>query len=213
MGPLAIGGIAAGASALSSLLGANKSRKAARQQRKLLNQLNQDNENMFLRDYYSDFMDDPTSRSYLKRISEDLYDKNEAIESSGIATGATHENIQAQKAAANRAMSDAINNVVVNHEAKKEAAKNRYINRKDAITQGKAELAQQEAQNWSNLGSNISDSVMGLASTYLMSDKNLLGNKGASQTFSPSLDSSEVNKNLNFMKNNGINYKNPYTQF
>lgn len=164
-------------SALSSGIGAANARKAAKRQRKLLNQLNQDNENMFLRDYYSDFMDDPTSRSYLKRISEDLYDKNEAIESSGIATGATHENIQAQKAAANRAMSDAINNVVVNHEARKEAAKNRYINRKDAIAQGKAELAQQEAQNWSNLGSNISDSVMGLASTYLMSDKNLLGNK------------------------------------
>ncbi|MCM1031537.1 MAG: hypothetical protein NC410_08895 [Oscillibacter sp.] len=200
-------------SALSSGLSAAKARKAAKQQRKLLNQLNQDNENMFLRDYYSDFMDDPTSRSYLKRISEDLYDKNEAIESSGIATGATHENIQAQKAAANRTMSDAINNVVVNHEARKEAAKNRYINRKDAITQGKTELAQQEAQNWANLGSNISDSITGLASTYLMSDKNLLGNKTASPATSSTLSSSDVSKNMDFMKNNNIHYKNPYTQF
>lgn len=184
---LAIG--SAAASALGSILGARKARKAAIKQRKLLNQLNQDNENMFLRDYYTDFMDDPTSRSYLKKISEDLYDRNEAIENSGIATGATHENIQAQKAASNRMMSDAINNVVVNHEAKKEAAKNRYITRKDAIAQGKAGLAQQEAQNWANLGGNISDSITGLASSYLMGGNSLFGNK-------PQSNSPQLNRSL-----------------
>lgn len=168
------------ASAASATAGAVKGRKARKkaekEQRRLLNQMNDDNEANFLRDYYQDAFDDPTSRSYLKRISEEMYDKNKAIESSGIATGATHENVQAQKQAANRTMSDAINNVIVNHEARKEAAKNRYISRKDAISQGNMGLAQQtgemKAQNWANLGSNLSDSITGLTSTYLGSGLN-----------------------------------------
>ena len=171
---------AALASAASATAGAVKGRKARKnaekEQKRILNQMSADNEANFLRDYYQDAFDDPTSRSYLKRISEDLYDKEKAINSSGIATGATHENIQAQKQAANKVMSDAVNNVIVNQEAKKEAAKNRYISRKDAISQGNMNLAQQsgemQAQNWANLGSNLSDSITGLASTYLGSGSN-----------------------------------------
>lgn len=163
-------------SAIGSYLSGRAARKAYKEEKKILNQLNADNEANFLRDYYQDAFDDPTSRSYLKRISEEMYDKNKAIESSGIATGATHENVQAQKQAANRTMSDAINNVIVNHEARKEAAKNRYISRKDAISQGNMGLAQQtgemKAQNWANLGSNLSDSITGLTSTYLGSGLN-----------------------------------------
>lgn len=180
MGPLAVMGIGAGLSAIGSLFGSSKARRAARRQRKILNQLNQDNENMFLRDYYTDFMDDPSSRSYLKKIENNLYDKNKAVENGAIATGATHENVLAQKQANNEVMSDAVNNVVINHEQKKDAAKERYLNRKSAIASGNMDLAQQEAQNWSNLGGNIADSVTGLASAYLMSGNNLFGNKGAS---------------------------------
>lgn len=213
MGPLAIAGIGAGVSALGSLFGSSKAKRAARKQRKILNQLNEDNENMFLKDYYTDFMDDPSSRSYLKKIEKNLYDKNRATENGAIATGATHENVLAQKQANNEVMSDAINNVVINHEQKKDAAKDRYLNRKTAITSGRMDLAQQEAQNWSNLGGNIADSVTGLASTYLMSGGKLFGNKAAPAVTSPALPQEEVSKNLNFMKNNGIQYKSPYTQY
>lgn len=172
---LALGTAAAGLG--SSIFGGIKAKKARKkaenEQRRILGQMNEDNEANFLRDYYENAFDDPTSRSYLKRISGDLYDKNKGIENSGIATGATHENVQAQKQAANEVMSDAVNNVVVNHEAKKNGAKDRYMQRKDAIASGNIELAREtgemQAQNWSNLGNNLADSVTGLASTYLQS--------------------------------------------
>lgn len=177
---LAVGALAGLGSSIFGAVKARKAqRKAERQQRRILNQMNEDNESNFLRDYYDNAFDDPTSRSYLKRISEDLYDKNKAIEGSGIATGATHENIQAQKQAANRVMSDAVNNVVVNHEQQKKAAKEQYMQRKDAISQGNIGLAQQmgemKAQNWSNLGNNLADSITGLASGYLQGGGKLFG--------------------------------------
>lgn len=161
--------------ALASAAGATasgiKRRKALRKQRRILNQLNAENENTFLKDYYQDFMDDPSSRAYLKRIEKNLYEKSKGIENSAIATGATHENVLAQKQANNEVMSDAINNVVVNHEAKKDRAKERYLQRKDAIASGNVNLeatnSESQAQNWANLGSNLSDSLGSLASVYL----------------------------------------------
>lgn len=175
---LAIGaGLASAAGATASGI---KRRKSLRKQRRILNQLNAENENMFLKDYYKDFMDDPSSRAYLKRIEKNLYEKSKGIENSAIATGATHENILAQKQANNEVMSDAINNVVVNHEAKKDRTKERYLQRKDAIASGNMNLeatnSESQAQNWANLGSNLSGSLGSLASAYLQGGWRL-GNK------------------------------------
>lgn len=154
------GMIAGLASAATSIAGSVKARKAEkkarREQQRLLDRMEADNESDFLRDYYRDAFDDPGARSYLKRISGDLYDRDKAIEGSGISTGATHENVLARKQASNEVMSDAVNNVVVNHEAQRQAARQQYIRRKDAIASGNVQLAQQkgesEAQSWLNLG-------------------------------------------------------------
>lgn len=170
---LAIGSalVGLGSSLFGSIKARKERKKAEKEQRHILGQLESDNESNFLQDYYQDAFNDPSSRSYLKRISENLYDRNKGIDNSGIATGATHENTLAQKQSANEVMTDAVNNVVVNNEAKKDVAKQRYIQRKNAIASGNMQLAQQfgdmKAQNWSNLGSNLADSATGLASTYL----------------------------------------------
>lgn len=195
-------GAAAAASGLGAGMAGRKRRKAEKEQRGILEGMNRDNEDNFLRDYYQDAFEDPSSRSYLKRISGDLYDRNKGIENSGIATGATHENVQAQKQSANEVMSDAVNNVVVNHEAKKAGAKEQYIRRKDAIASGKMELAgrsgDMQSQNWANLGSNLAGSITGLSSAYLQGGGKLFGgNKNAAG-------------NLGFGGGKGLNVA-PYT--
>ena len=95
-----IAGVASAASGIAGAVRAKKARKkAAKEQRRILDQLSEENESNFLRDYYQNAFDDPTSRSYLKRISGKLYDQEQAITNSGIATGATHENTLAKKQA------------------------------------------------------------------------------------------------------------------
>lgn len=137
-----------------------------------------ENESDFMRDYYQNAFDDPSAKSYLKKVSENATDQMKGIQNSGVSTGATHENVLAQKQASNEVVNDAMNHVVVNHEGKKQAAKEQYIGRKDAISQGDMSLAQQsgerQAQNWTNLGNNLADSATGLTSAYMQSGGKLL---------------------------------------
>lgn len=159
-----IGGLIAGiASAASGIAGAVKAKKArkkaAKEQRQILSQLDEENESSFLRDYYQNAFDDPASRSYLKRISGELYDQGKAITNSGIATGATHENVLAKKQSANEVMSDAVNQVVVNHEAKKRSAKDQYMQQKNAIASGQIGVAKQAAKDMTDSASQIAGAV------------------------------------------------------
>lgn len=159
-GCIMIGGLIAGVAAAGAKIGgairAKKARKkAAKEQRRILDQMNEENESNFLRDYYQSAFDDPTSRSYLKRISGELYDKDKALTNSGVATGSTHENTLAKKQAANEVMSDAVNHVVVNHEAKKQLAKADYMQRKDSIASGQLGVAKQESRDMADSANQI----------------------------------------------------------
>lgn len=157
-----IAGVASAASGIAGAVRAKKARKkAAKEQRRVLDQLSEENESNFLRDYYRNAFDDPTSRSYLKRISGKLYDQEQTITNSGIATGATHENTLAKKQAANEVMSDAVNQVVVNHEAKKQAAKNQYMQQKNTIASGKIGVAKQEGEDMAKAAQQIAGGVSG----------------------------------------------------
>lgn len=168
-----IAGVASAASGIAGAVKAKKARKkAAKEQRRILDQMNEENESNFLRDYYQSAFDDPSSRSYLKRISGELYDKDKAITNSGIATGATHENTLAKKQAANEVMDDAVNNVVVNHEAKKQVAKDQYMQQKSAIASGKINVVKQEGKDMADSAQQIAGSVgKGLGSVGNLFDK------------------------------------------
>ena len=133
-----IAGVASAASGIAGAVRAKKARKkAAKEQRRILDQLSEENESNFLRDYYRNAFDDPTSRSYLKRISGKLYDQEQAMTNSGIATGATHENTL----------------------AKKQAAKDQYMQQKKAIASGKIGVAEQEGEDMAKAAQQIAGGV------------------------------------------------------
>ena len=147
---LIAGGLAAASAAASGAgagIAGRKRRKAEKEQRRILDKMGQENENDFMRDYYQSAFDDPSAKGYLKKVSENAEDQIKSVQNAGVATGATHENVLAQKQVANEAVNDAMNNVVVNHEAQKQSAKEQYIQRKDAIAQGNMSLEQQRGED------------------------------------------------------------------
>lgn len=182
---------ASAASGAGAGIGALKRKKAAGKQQKILGRMNDGNESDFLRNYYRDAFDDPSSRSYLKRVSSELYDRSKSIENTGVATGATHENTLAGKQASNEVMSGAVNNVVVNHEAKKQAAEDQYIRRRDAIASGNMSLAheqgERQAQNWTGFGNVLATGISGLSSAYVQAGGKLFDGKKAAGA-APRLD-------------------------
>lgn len=148
---------------IGSAISRRKQKKSEREQRRILQGMEDENERLFMNDYYQDMFDDPSSRSYLKRISQTMYDDNAAISNNAVSTGATQENALAQKQAANEVMSDAVNNLVVGHEAKKGEAKQGYLSRKQQLAAGKTDLSQRESVNAGNAAMGFAKSVSDVA--------------------------------------------------
>ena len=193
IGALAIG---AGMSALGSIFGASKAKKEEKKKQEQLNRMLKENEEQYLENYYSNSLDSPTSKAYLKRITEQTSDRDAAIDNSAISSGATEENKLAKKQANNEVMSGAINNVVINEEQQQARAKESYLSRKTALQGGQLDAYSQKAQNWSTLGNNLGSSIGGLTSAYLGSGKTPFSGQG--KNFGKPMESPLVNAGFEY---------------
>ena len=155
--------IGAVASIGSSIFGGIKKRKAMKKQKRILDGQMQENDQWFNAEYGRDVLDNPESRSYLKSISDKLRKQNRAMENNAVATGATHENMLAQKQAANEVMSDAVNNVVAQQTARKDGIRQQYMANKQSILNNQRTLAAQQAGNVADMASSIAGGVGQLA--------------------------------------------------
>lgn len=169
--PIAIAGIAAGISALASagtsIAGGIKNRQSQR----ILANLDNENTERYLQEYYRGALDNDASKAYLKRLTSEMDRRDQALENSTVATGATHENALAQKQANNEVISDAIAGLVEREDARKRDVENRYLTMKNQLASAQMSQNAAVANNWANLGSGISSAAGSLASAYLMDGK------------------------------------------
>ena len=163
-----IAGLAAGISALaaggSAIMGARANRKNAR----ILADRENENEQMYLQEYYRGALENEGSKAYLKRLDEKMAENNTAIDNQAVASGATQENRLAAKQANNEVMSDAIAGLIEREDARKLSIQDRYFNNKAAIQSGQMQQNAAVANNWAQLGSGISNAAGSLAAAYLM---------------------------------------------
>jgi hypothetical protein len=167
--PLVVPIIAAAVSALSAAGSAAKGSQAARKNRQILQGMEDENNRQYIEEYYRGALDNPAAKSYLKRLDQTMRDTTRATENTATATGATQENVQAAKQSNNRIMSDAIAGLTEREEGRKEAVRDRYLQRKSNLASGQMGMNNQVAQNWMTTGSNISSAAGALANAYLQS--------------------------------------------
>lgn len=163
--------VMAGVAAASSIYGAAKSSKETKKNQAILGGMQSDAQKEYLRGYYRDALNNPSSRSYLKVLDRSMRDNTRSTENTAAATGATQENVLAAKERNNRIQSDAIGGLIQGQEQRKDAYSDRYLQRKQALAQGEMGMNQQVAQNWNTMGSNISNAAVSLAAAYLMDGK------------------------------------------
>lgn len=205
--PLLIPAIMGGIGVVSQALGAAKAAKLEKENRRLLDV--QQNENLanYVSDYYRGALDNPGSRAYLKKLDETMRDTTKATENRAISTGATQENVLAAKQANNEVMSDAVGNIIQGEESRKDAVKERYLQRKSGLVAGEMGANTQRAQNWISTTQGIANAAGNLASAYLLQDNPSLfrsGNPGTVDTnYAASFDSqirqdaaSQLQKNI-----------------
>lgn len=154
----------------SSIFGAAKSGQANKKNKLMLDGLEQENKSDFLKEYYRGALDNEGSKAYLKKLDNSMKEANKAVDNSAVATGATQENILAQKESNNRVMSDAVADLVTNEDLRKQQVKSNYFARRDSLQNGQMGVNASVGQNWANLGSGIANAAGGLAESY-MDDK------------------------------------------
>lgn len=121
-------------------------KSAHNEAKRTLGNLNTENTNDYYRDYYRSALDNDATRAYFKRLSDSIDKNNKALDNSVVSSGATQENQLAAKQAKNEVMSNTMDNIVANEDARKQATQNNYFNRKTTLTQ--SQLA--ENQNYAN---------------------------------------------------------------
>jgi len=167
-------GIAAAASAAISGYGAYKSGQANKKNQKLLDAHGDEIKREYLKDYYRGSLENPGSRAYLKKLDEAMEKRSKATENTAAATGATQENVLAQKQANNQVVSGAIGNMVQGEDMRRDALKNNYFQQKAGLAQGQMGMNAQIGQNWMNTAANISNSAGNLASVYALDEQALI---------------------------------------
>lgn len=173
--PLLVPIIMAAVSAASSIAGGVIGSKENRKNQTLYNKRNAELE----KDLYSGPLNDAGSQAYLRTIRENLNDTIQGIENSAVSTGATQENVLAQKEAANRVVSDATANLLQREDNKRYA----LLGRRDALDQQQVAINNQRAANWQQIASGISNAASALGSAYMMGEEKLFDTPtGASST-------------------------------
>lgn len=166
--PLAIPIIMSLASAAAQGVGAVKSAQENKKNQYLTNNRQAELD----KELYQSVLDDPGSQAYLRTLDRNLRDSIQGIENSAVSTGATQENVLAQKRAANEVTSDAIGNLLQREDAKRDNLLNRQAN----LDAQQMAINSQKAQNWANTASAISSAANSVASAYMMGEKSLFDN-------------------------------------
>lgn len=133
-----------------SIVGANKEAKERKRMEKQRAAWNAENEAWYNSDYYGDFTQRLDVQNALKKMRDEM-DRQTKLESSRQAvTGATDEVKLAGMDSRNKALSGVIGNIAASGEQYKEAAKNRYRNRKYNIDMLDYNTLIQNAQSGNN---------------------------------------------------------------
>lgn len=167
--PIILGALAVA----STAYGAIKSGQENKKNQTLLNSMNEEANAEFVREYHRGALDNPGSKAYLKRLESVMEDNKKASENTAASTGATHENVLAEKQSNNRVMSDAVAGLVEREDARQQSVKQGYLNRKQSLIGAQMGMNSQKAQTWSDTAQGISSAAGSLASAYLMSDGKL----------------------------------------
>lgn len=170
--------ISAVVSAVSAGASAAKGAKQNRKNRQILNEREDENESIYLSEFYRGALDNKSSKAYLKKLDEKMEERNAAIDNKAISSGFTHENTLAAKQANNEVLSDAIAGLIEGEDNRKLNVQDRYFSNKAAIDDARMNNNAAVANNWANLGAGISSAAGSLASAYLMGDGMSSGNTG-----------------------------------
>lgn len=160
-----LGSIIGGAmKAVGGIFGGIKASKAAREQNRRINQLNQENQDWYDRRYNEDATQRADAQRLITMTEEAIKNRNRQAAGAAAVMGGTTESVAAAKAANNAALTDTISQIAADAADRKDAIEQQYMaNKADVVAQQNA-ISAQKAQNITNAISGVSGAAADIAS-------------------------------------------------
>lgn len=104
----------------SGIYGGINSAKAAKEQSKLIDKQQAQNDAWYNRNYYQDYMDSSEARAAIKRVENTLKKRSDEARATAAVTGGTNEAVLAQQENDQELMSDTVDNLAARGDARKD---------------------------------------------------------------------------------------------
>ncbi len=162
--------IGAGISAAASIFGGIKASHAMKKYKSQLQEQQRKNHDWYERRYNEDATQRADAQAILTKTEESIRNRNRQAAGMRAVMGGTEESVAATKAANNEALANAVTNIAVNGEARKDAIESQYLhtdaniqNQINALEQNKATQIAQATKAVTgaagNIGSLVNDYV------------------------------------------------------
>ena len=146
----------------STIYGAVQEGKERKRMAKERQAWNSDNEAMFNKDYYSDYMQRADTQNLVKNMSDEIKGQNKVDQNMSVVTGATPEAANAAKEGRNRAMTSVFSNIAAQGAQFKDRTKDQYLSRKTALQGMEYDNMEQNAASSNNL---LYNGIKGMGNT------------------------------------------------
>ena len=170
-----VGALISGAVGLAgTVYGAVKSGQERNRMKLMMENQKADNQAWFDQKRYSDSMQRKDTQNLMRSLRDNLQDSNRATAATAVVTGATPEQVAAQKAAQGDVITDTYANVAAQGQREKDIAESQYLARKAGLEQQEIAQAEGAAQGAEQLmGNSLSTGLSGVVGS--------LNNKASSE--------------------------------
>jgi hypothetical protein len=136
------------------LIGGSKAAKERKKMNNLLNQQDTENKAWYNANALSDYTQRADVQNLMRNLQNNLTRQNKIAANTAVSTGATPELQAVQKDQANKVISDTYSNLGALGQQWKDQVTNKYLARKDNITNQRMGIMEGNAQSGENLQSN-----------------------------------------------------------
>lgn len=155
--------IGAVAGIAGSLIGGAKASKAAKRARRMLDKKEKENQAWYDRRYNEDYTQSAEAQAALSNARKYAQDAMSRAEGTQAVMGGTDEAMQSARTSANNMIADATTTIASQATARKDAIEQQYRQTKDAITDAKIGIQNQQAANSSQAGSQVLNAGLDMA--------------------------------------------------
>lgn len=147
-------------SVASSLFGANKAKKAARQAQKENTYRSNAEKAWYDKEYNTDYLDTKAGQNLMRRAQEVQNEYIRKADGAAAVGGGTAANVAMAKEAANKTIGDTVANIAAQDTSRKQHVADTHLQNTQQLSRERQQIEQQKAQATSDAAQNMSNALM-----------------------------------------------------